>query len=317
MPSMIASTPGLQQDLDFFLLACRSERRSPSTLKDYKSKSGRLLRFLQAQGVENSCDITPHHIRAWMVELSETMQMSSVADYVRVARRWFNWMVEEGMLQVSPTAHVKPPRTPVHVIQPLSLDQLNNLLALCDHDAISGHVFAGVRNRAILLVLVDTGMRRAEVARMQLSDFNEDVDRIRVRAGKTHEERIVALHPTTQRAILRYLIVRSRLLVSFNVSTESVWITRRAQPLVPMGITNMVSAIGKRAGITSVRCSPHTFRHTAGTLSLLNGASEREVRDMLGHKSDLMAKRYTATVGSEHAAERHRTFSPVGRLRRK
>lgn len=80
------------------------------------------------------------------------------------------------------------------------------------------------------------------------------------------------------------------------------------------GIQIMIRRLGKRIGIKTVRCSPHTFRHTFGTRAMLNGASEREVQLLLGHSTDRMTKQYTATITSEVIVGKHKYFSPVDRM---
>ena len=77
----------------------------------------------------------------------------------------------------------------------------------------------------------------------------------------------------------------------------------------------MIRKLGKLAGLKNVRCSPHTFRHTAATMSLDNGAGEFEVQAMLGHSTLTMTRRYVASLNSEKAAEAHKRFSPVERLK--
>jgi integrase len=76
----------------------------------------------------------------------------------------------------------------------------------------------------------------------------------------------------------------------------------------------MVKKLGQKANLKGVRCSPHTFRHTAATLSLENGALEFEVQSMLGHSTLNMTRRYVSSLNSENAAKAHERFSPVRKL---
>jgi len=303
----------VQQDVSFFLLACRSDGLSPMTILDYQRKLAVFAAFLEAQGVETTKAVERVHIRRWELELQERMAMVSVGDYIRVVRRWCNWLVAEGTLKASPCAGIRPPKGDEHSTQTLSIEQIEDMLAVCDLDYQEGFAdsWLGVRNKALLLVLLDTGIRRAEAARMQLQHLSHEVDTIRVIPGKNHRERVVGLHVKTQKALLRYLMLRRKL----DVGHDFVWVSRELTPLIPESITNVVCTLGKRAGVKGVRCSPHTFRHTSATMALLNGATERDVKDELGHKTDSMVHRYTATIGSEHAAERHKAWSPVGNLR--
>jgi len=77
----------------------------------------------------------------------------------------------------------------------------------------------------------------------------------------------------------------------------------------------MIGRLGKRDGLENARCSTHTFRHTAATMCLQNGAREFEVQAMLGHSMLTMTRRYVASLNSEKAAQAHKRFSPVERLK--
>lgn len=79
----------------------------------------------------------------------------------------------------------------------------------------------------------------------------------------------------------------------------------------------MIRRLGERAGLTNVRCSPHTFRHTFATQCLLNGAGEYELQSLLGHSTLTMTRRYVATLKSENAVIGHRRFSPVDDMKLK
>jgi integrase/recombinase XerC len=311
----LTQTAGPQRDVEFFLLACRSEGRTQPTIKDYRQKLGVLVRFLEGQGIHSVFDITSADIRFYMLDLESRMKLISVGDYIRVARRFFSWLVDEGTLTTSPTQTIKPPRHPLKVVQPFSTDDVKRMLAVCDYDAAQpcAESWLGLRNTAIILVLLDTGMRRRELTDLHLFDLSDNMDRLKV-LGKNHEERVVAIHPVTQKALLKYLLKRARLLEEWRIDNPYMWIGRRGERLKPNGLSQLVETLCRRAGISGVKCSPHTFRHTAGTMSLRNGASERDVQDMLGHRTPDMTRHYTATIGSEQAAERHKTFSAVGAL---
>lgn len=135
-------------------------------------------------------------------------------------------------------------------------------------------------------------------------DFNRGIIKV---MGKGARERVVAIQPRTQKAILHYLINR-------NDTHPCLWVSEEREPLGLSGIYLMINRLGKQAGLKNVRCSPHTFRHTGATMCLNNDAGEFEVQAMLGHSTLTMTRRYVASINSEKAAEAHKRFSPVERL---
>ncbi|MET0039091.1 tyrosine-type recombinase/integrase [Dehalococcoides mccartyi] len=107
---------------------------------------------------------------------------------------------------------------------------------------------------------------------------------------------------------MRYLLTRQD-------ECPALWLSTTGAGLSTEGIKVVVRELGKRAGLTGVRCSPHTFRHTFATQALINGAGEFEVQSLLGHSTLTMTKRYTASLRSEYAVQEHKKFSPVDNMR--
>jgi integrase/recombinase XerC len=182
------------------------------------------------------------------------------------------------------------------------MEQIRDLLLLCDENR-----FLGTRNKAIVLTLLDTGLRLTELANIQLANVDFDRETIKV-MGKGAKERVVRIGKKTQKAILRYLLMRKD-------DHPCLWVTEERRPLRAFGVQTMIKRLGRRAGISSVRCSAHTFRHTFATRALLNGAGEFEVQSLLGHEGLDMTRRYAASLRSEAAVAGHRRFSPVDNMK--
>jgi integrase len=134
---------------------------------------------------------------------------STAWPYYRALRRLFNWAVEEGYLESSPlaTIHFKPPPEPP--VEGYTIDELKRLLGVCDLDIKTGARFTGVRNKAMLLLFVDSGLRRAEMANLKLSDLDLDSRRVRV-VGKGNKIGIAPFSPRTAKALWAWLIERGR-----------------------------------------------------------------------------------------------------------
>jgi site-specific recombinase XerD len=303
LDQLLASKNNLEHHFQHFLIFCKVEGFAPKTIKNYRSFIKPFIAYCRNElGIEDTLALTAIHIRSYLLTFKDRVKPYTFHDYFRAIKRFFNWLVDEGILSISPMANMKPPRIPKTLIQPFRLEDLRTLLALCDDKT-----FLGIRNKAIILIFLETGLRLSELATIQIQDIDFDRSVIKV-MGKGAKERVVAIQHKTQKAILHYLINRKD-------THPCLWVTEEHRPLTLRGIQIMIIRLGQRAGLKNVRCSPHTFRHTAATMCLDNGAGEFEVQAMLGHSTLTMTRRYVASLNSEKAAEAHKRFSPVEHLK--
>jgi integrase/recombinase XerC/integrase/recombinase XerD len=275
---------------------------SPRTLADYEYKVGAFVSFCSGLDVNDPGQVTASGVRQFLLKLQEKNAPASVSGYYKSVNRFFSWLVEEKILDRSPMATIRPPRVPQKVIMPFSPEHIRCLLLLCDNRA-----FIGARNRALVLAFLDTGLRLSEMAGIQLADIDFDRETIKV-MGKGAKERVVRIGKTAQKALLRYLLMRQD-------NHSCLWVSEERKPLTHWGIAQVIDTLKKRSGISEVRCSAHTFRHTFATRALMNGAGEFEVQSLLGHSKLDMTRRYAASLRSEEAVVGHRRWSPVDNLR--
>ena len=299
---IITTDTTLLGQLRLFLLSCKVNELSPRTIEDYGDKVGRFVTFCTSQGVKEPDQVTPHHIRVFLLVLRERIQASSVHDYYGCINRFFNWLVSEGILPQSPMARMKPPRVPRQVIQPFSQDDIRRMMVVLADDGARG-----LRNKAIILTFLDTGMRLSELAGVRLQDIDFDNGIIKV-MGKGRRERFVRVGKETQKALLRYLLQRTD-------RQPWLWVSDTGVPIKARGIQSLIKRLGQRAGITDARCSAHTFRHSFAVSCLRNGMGEFNLQSLLGHSTLQMTRRYVQTFGVSDALSAHEKASPVDHLR--
>jgi len=201
---IIKSDTTLYGQLKIFLLTCKVNELSPRTIADYEQKAGAFVAFCYSQGAKEPQDITPNHIRVFLLVLRERLKPSSVHDYYGAICRFFNWLVEEEVLDHSPFEKMRPPRVPKQVIQPFSQEDIRRMLVVIANDHSD---FRAYRNRAIILTFLDTGLRLSELAGIRVHDVDFGNGIIKV-MGKGRKERFVRIGKETQKAMLRYLLLR-------------------------------------------------------------------------------------------------------------
>jgi site-specific recombinase XerD len=281
----------LGQATNLFLAAKAAEGASPRTIEWYRMITARLVRALGAERAVDGLD--PAELRVWLVELRTTLAPVSVAGYVRTLRVLGNWLAEEGLADAAALRGLRRPRVPHKVIEPVADDVLRRLLAICS-----------VRDRAILLLMIDTGLRVSDVAAIRLGDLRPD-GTLKVR-GKGSKERIVPVGSTARTAMVRYLGHRGP-----GRPDEALFLGRRG-PLDARGIQHMVRRLKTRIGVVG-RLSPHSLRHTFARSYLVNGGDVFSLQRILGHASLDMVKRYVALADID-LVTRHASASPADRL---
>lgn len=231
---------------------------------------------------------------------------ATVHRYYRELRALLNYCVEAGDITSSPLGRGDAPRLPEDQIQPLSDDQVGDLL-----DALMASS-TSLRDRAILLVLLDTGLRVSELCSLKVSDIDQEEIRV---VGKGGKARSVFLQTDARRAVRDYLRTRRHALLDDPLFTAARGHDTR-QALTPSGVRQAIRLAGERAEIRGIRVSPHTLRHTFAVSFIRNGGSQLALRLLLGHASLRMVQRYV-NLGSADLAESHRMASPVERLKKR
>jgi integrase len=185
---------------EVFCAAKDAEGLSPRTIAWYAMILERLTdRF----GTERAVDeLSPPELRAWLVELRTTLAPVSIAGYVRGLRAVGNWLVIDGLADARALRTLARPRVPHKVMEPLSDADLRRLLAVAD-----------VRDRAILLLRLDTGLRVSEAAGISVGDLRRRLDQGHGQGRKGADRTGRDLHATGDRALHR---------------AAQAWISRRA-----------------------------------------------------------------------------------------
>jgi integrase/recombinase XerD len=162
----------------------------------------------------------------------------------------------------------------------------------------------------MIMLLYDTGIRLSELISLDFRkiDFNQSC---LVVNGKGNRERTVPFGREARRTLWRYM-------TSFRPEPDSpqviqMFLTNKGLPLKPRAVQSMLSRLGKRAGISEVRCSPHTLRHTFAKQYLMCGGDVFSLQRILGHSSLEVVKIYINLLSSE-ICRQHSKFSPLDNM---
>ncbi|MHC9542471.1 MAG: tyrosine-type recombinase/integrase [Vulcanimicrobiota bacterium] len=286
--------------VDSFFLRARVEGISKGRIQNYEIVLRSFSKFL---GVKSLDEITRDEIRGYLLHLEERkLAKPTIALHYDVLHTFFTFCKREEILQKSPMDLLKPPRLPKQFPYVFSDSQVQSLLKAPDQK-----IYEGLRNYVMLLTFLDTGIRRSELIKLKLRDINLQERSMRV-LGKGDRERIVYMGKTLVKALHKWLQIRG--LHDFE---EAVFISKRGEGLEKRYLDKVVQRLGKKAGISGTRCSPHTLRHTFATNYIRNGGDPFSLQQLLGH-SDIKTCMIYVHMAGVALREAHAKYSPVDRM---
>lgn len=295
-------------------MACRADGLKPITLRWYRTMLTPVTAALAGLAIDQ---VTTNHLRGYVVSLRERhayqnapqrrekeagLTAASLQSHHRALSRFFSWCKAEYALTVNPMDRIRPPKAQRKEPKSVDLADLKRLLDATGEDR------AGIRDRAILLFLADTGCRVGGLLGLKPADVDLDHGRAVV-FEKGDKTRVVPFTRFTAQLIRAWLAVRP-----LQASTLFCGLSdqKHATPLTYAGVYQILLRLKRRAGVQG-RVNPHSFRHGFAREYLINGGDLATLAQLMGHTSVTVTASYYAIFTMRELQERHQQFSPIAK----
>ena len=265
---------------------CKIRHLSPKTIDNYGKQLRNLQRFLEKEfsisGIE---DVKPSHIKRFLAMMDDAGRKPQyVYDLLKVYKTFFNYLESEGHIETSPAKRIRNMKLPKLKLRTFTEKNIMDMI-----NYYNGRSFIEIRNRAMIAMMFDTGVRLSELMELVETQIHEESIVI---YGKGAKERVVPVSPFLSKALLRYTRARESFFRN-SLHDKEFFLSRTGKKLTAEAVAKMLKKAAKAVGVSEdIRVSPHTCRHTFAHLNLKNGIDLYTLSRLLGHESVSITQRY-------------------------
>jgi len=273
--------------LNNFLKFLEHQKRYASpTIIAYRSDLNQFFEYLdQVYGSVPLKEIKALHIRSWRVELSQEHTSKTVSRKLSALKTFFKYLLKRDLIIHNPMLKITTPKVSSRVPVVIRKSELEQLFEQIEFKGS----FEGLRDRLVLEIFYATGMRRAELIGLKISDVDLNKQQMRV-LGKGNKERMLPFSRNLGLLIEQYIKLRNNVFPESRV--KFLLLTNKGEPLYPKMVYNLVKRyLGM---VTTVeKKSPHVLRHSFATHLSDNGADLNAIKELLGHANLSATQIYT------------------------
>jgi len=293
-----------------FIFNCQCRKLSEKTVHNYRLQVGYLLDYLsQEHGVTELEKVKPQMIKQYMLSMQKKGRKPQyINDLLKAFKCFFKYLYEENYTPELLTEKIKNVKQPKVIIQTFTNDEVRRMI-----DYYSRHDYLGIRNKTIICVLFDTGIRLSEL--INLTDDCIYNDYILIKHGKGDKERVVPKSPYLSKWLFKYNVIKNSYFENKTIKYANVFLSRNGLPLTHESVEGIVRNAGKGCDVdTSIRCSPHTCRHTYAQVQLKNGIDIYSLQRIMGHENISITQRYLEGIKNRDVIIAGNRTSPLMNL---
>ena len=254
---------------------------SKNTVSSYQRDLNKLSKFLGASNINNFSNLTEEMCSSWIASLFQNnVGARSIQRHISSAKGFFNYLKKSGLVTESPFELINSPKSPSHLPNILSPEEVSQLLNFKPKNAQEK------RDLAIIELIYSSGLRVSETVNTNLKDFEDNKNFLRV-LGKGSKTRLVPVGRYAQSAINDWIIEREK----FSTKDDALFINLRGSRITTRSVQERLKNIALVQGLPPV--NPHMLRHSFATHLLESSGDLRSIQELLGHSSLSTTQIYT------------------------
>jgi integrase/recombinase XerD len=299
----------LDDCLKEFLFECQIRKLTWKTIKGYRNGLEFLINYLkQEQKITTIEEVSISHLKAFfMYQQKRNRKETYLNGLLKIYRAFYKYIINENYITDNPILKVNWMKEPKTIIKTFTDNEVRKLL-----NAYPESDFNSVRNRAIIAMLFDTGIRNYELCMLPEGNVKDNYIII---FGKGKKERQVGKSPYLAKILLKYERIKKNYIEFKNIKFDNYFLSRTGRPLTNESVERIVKIAGQTANVSKdIRCSPHTCRHYFAQSQLKNGIDVYSLSRILGHENIRITQRYLQGLQDEDVVLKSIKTSPLMNL---
>ena len=300
----------LQDVIKEFIFEIKLRNYSERTIKGYKNNILKFARYMKNEfEIVEIEEISHVHIKSYLNFLKGNgLTEVYINTILKNLRSFYKYCFTEGYC-LNVALKVGCLRERKTIIKTFSDDEIRKMMDVYNY---SSYIHA--RNKCIMAILIDTGIRNFELCQLKITDIRETVIYI---MGKGKKERVVPISPYLKKIMIKYERIREGYLKNNILHYDNYFLSYRNKPLTIEAVERIVRLCGEKANVNkNIRCSPHTLRHYFAQSQLKNGLDVYSLSRLLGHENVTITKRYLQGLKDKEVLELGVKSSPLMNLKK-
>ena len=291
-----------------FIFHCQSRKLSSKTVNNYSRQLEYLFTYLEVEkDTKHIDDVERKFIKQFLVSMTKLGRKTNyVNDLLKCYKVFFRYAYEEGYTETLLTDGLHNQKKEKVILRTFTDAELKRL-----SNYYQGHDYLTIRNKVIMMMLIDTGIRLSELTGLTEEQIKMDYIIIH---GKGNKERVVPKSPLLSKWLIKLLAVRKSYF-AYQIIPKNIFLSKNAKPLTGTMIDHIVKEAGKGCNVSKdVRVSAHTFRHTYAQFQLKSGLDIYSLSRLLGHESITITQTYLNGMRDKEVLEQAENTSPLMNL---